>query len=91
MLPPEKVAVYWIEHVLKQGSTDHLKIDIKRNMPFYSRYLFDVATFLFLAPLVLLAVIYKVARLVVSKLLTANPQSSQKVKPVKSSRKTKAE
>ncbi|KAI9551887.1 UDP-glycosyltransferase 209A1 [Daphnia sinensis] len=45
IMPGKKVAAYWIEYVIRHGSTKHLQVASK-NMPFYQRHLIDVALFL---------------------------------------------
>ncbi|XP_057375387.1 UDP-glycosyltransferase UGT5-like [Daphnia carinata] len=45
IMPGKDVAAYWIEYVIRHGSTKHLQMASK-NMPSYQRHLIDVALFL---------------------------------------------
>ena len=68
ILPAKDVAVYWIEHVLRQGGTRHLQSSA-RTMPFYQQYLIDVWLFLSTILAVTCLIIYKVSRWIIRKLL----------------------
>ena len=45
ILPAKDVAVYWIEHVLRHGGTQHLQLSSKK-LTFVQKHLIDVIMFL---------------------------------------------
>jgi glucuronosyltransferase len=45
ILPAKDVAVYWIEHVLRHGGTQHLHLSSKK-LNFLQKHLIDVIMFL---------------------------------------------
>ena len=60
IIPGREMAIYWIEYVIRHGSTKHLQLAGK-DMPFYQRYLLDVAFFLVLIVVISLIIAYKLA------------------------------
>ena len=58
LIPAKDVAVYWIEHVLRNAGTRHLQSSAK-NMPFYQQYLIDVWLFLTITPVVVIVILIK--------------------------------
>ena len=54
MLPGRDKAVYWIEHVLRHGGTQHMELASKK-LYFYQNHLFDVYAFLVIVGIALLA------------------------------------
>jgi len=53
LVPSKETAAYWIEHVIRHNGTKHLQLSSK-HMPFYQRYLLDVALFLIIISAVFL-------------------------------------
>ena len=60
IIPGREMAIYWIEYVIRHGGTKHLQLAGK-DMPFYQRYLVDVAFFLVLIVVIFHIVAYKLA------------------------------
>lgn len=63
IIPGKEVAVYWIEYVIRHGGAKHLQLSSK-NMPFYQRYLIDVALFLIIVAFVLSYLCIAIIRLI---------------------------
>lgn len=63
LMPGKEVAVYWIEYVIRHGSTKHLQLSSK-NMPFYQRHLLDVCLFLITIVLTILFLVFFIIRLI---------------------------
>lgn len=48
LMPAKDIAAYWIEHVIRQGGSNHLQLLAAKQMPLYQRYLVDILSFLML-------------------------------------------
>ena len=89
LMPGQKLAAYWIEHVLRHNGTKHLQLAAK-NIPFYQRHLLDVILFLvaivFLILLLISATFYFIFRKCFSK---GNETKNAKDNTTKAQRKSK--
>ncbi|KAI9551886.1 hypothetical protein GHT06_022222 [Daphnia sinensis] len=66
IIPGKEVAVYWMEYVIRHGGAKHLHLSSK-NMPFYQRYLIDVAVFLILVAFIISYLCIAIIRLIARK------------------------
>lgn len=74
MVPGKEVGAYWIEYILRHGSTKHLQVASK-DLPFYQMHLIDVALFLITIVLVVLLVVFTIIRLILRCLLKKKVKS----------------
>ena len=65
LIPGKKLAAYWIEYVLRHGSTNHLKVN-SRNNPFYKRYFLDAGAVLLIALLTLISIFFYIMHKITS-------------------------
>lgn len=61
LVPGREVGAYWIEYLLRHGSTKHLQTRAK-DMPFYEVYMLDAWAFLLATTLVIIALAYATIR-----------------------------
>lgn len=61
MVPGKDLAAYWIEYILRHGSTQHLQVASK-DLPFYQKHLIDVTLFLITIFLTVIYIIYIIIR-----------------------------
>ena len=66
LVPRKELGVYWVEHVLRHGGTKHLQSSAK-DMPFYQRYLLDVAVFLLFLIYIVIYITYLLIRCTISR------------------------
>ena len=77
LMPGQKLAAYWIEHVLRHNGTKHLQLTSK-NLPFYQRYLLDVIAFLVAIVLGLLLLVSAVLYFLLRRCFSNEGDSKEK-------------
>ncbi|XP_044265189.1 uncharacterized protein LOC123011680 [Tribolium madens] len=66
-MKPMDLAIFWVEHVIKHGTGDHLKT-FATKLPWYKYYLVDVIGFFFCVVFIVVKIVLFVIRFVVRKI-----------------------